>query len=47
MELEVVLRPEQTDSDGQAIAADLMAKLGVEEADLLDGAYMDLIEGRD
>jgi adenylate cyclase class IV len=44
-QLEVVLRPEQTDSDGQDIAADLMAKLGVEEADLLDGAYMDLIEG--
>jgi predicted adenylyl cyclase CyaB len=44
VELEVVLRPEQTDADGQAIAADLMAKLGVQEADLLEGAYMDLIE---
>lgn len=47
IELEVVLRPDQTDAYGQDIAADLMAKLGVEEADLLDGAYMDLIEGRD
>jgi len=45
IELEVVLRPGQTDADGQAIAADLMAKLGVEESDLLDGAYMDLLEG--
>ena len=45
IELEVVLRPGQTDADGQAVAADLMAKLGVEESDLLDGAYMDLLEG--
>lgn len=44
LELEVVLRPEQTDADGQGIAADLMAKLGVADADLLEGAYMDLIE---
>jgi adenylate cyclase class IV len=44
MELEVVMRPGQPDSEGQAIASDLMAKLGVEQADLLEGAYMDLIE---
>ena len=44
MELEVVLRPEQSDAEGQAIAADLMAKLGVAQADLLEGAYMDLLE---
>jgi len=44
MELEVVLRPDQTDAEGQAIAADLMSKLGVAETDLLDGAYMDLLE---
>jgi predicted adenylyl cyclase CyaB len=47
MELEVVLRPEQTDAEGQAIAADLMTKLGVRAGDLLEGAYMDLIEKRD
>ncbi len=46
MELEVVMRPGQTDVEGQAIATDLMAKLGVVEADLLEGAYMDLIEER-
>lgn len=44
MELEVVMRPAQSDAEGQAIAEDLMAKLGVEKDDLLEGAYMDLIE---
>jgi predicted adenylyl cyclase CyaB len=44
MELEVVLRPEQNDAEGQAIADDLMVKLGVAESDLLEGAYMDLLE---
>ena len=44
MELEVVLHPEQTDAEGQAIAEDLMTRLGVREDDLLKGAYMDLIE---
>ena len=44
MELEVVLRPEQNDTEGQAIANDLMVKLGVAESDLLEGAYMDLLE---
>ncbi len=44
MELEVVLRPDQTDSEGQAIAEDLMARLGIRKEDLLEGAYMDLLE---
>jgi predicted adenylyl cyclase CyaB len=43
IELEVVLRPGQTDAEGQAIAAELMAKLGVEQADLIEGAYVDLL----
>ena len=46
MELEVVLRPDQTDAEGQAIAADLMTRLGVGEDDLLKVAYMDLIEAK-
>lgn len=46
MELEVVLRPDQPDADGQAIARELMSKLGVAESDLLEGAYMDLLEQR-
>jgi predicted adenylyl cyclase CyaB len=44
MELEVVLRPGQPDTEGQEIAHDLMSKLGVEQGDLLEGAYMDLLE---
>ncbi len=44
MELEVVMRPGQPDADGQAIAQDLMHRLGVEPSDLLEGAYMDLLE---
>jgi predicted adenylyl cyclase CyaB len=44
MELEVVLRPGQSDAEGQAIAQDLMKKLGVLESDLLENAYMDLLE---
>jgi predicted adenylyl cyclase CyaB len=44
MELEVVMRPGQTDQEGQAIADDLMVKLGIEPTDLLEGAYMDLME---
>jgi predicted adenylyl cyclase CyaB len=46
MELEVVMQPGQSDQQGQAIAEDLMQKLGVIPADLLEGAYMDLIESK-
>jgi predicted adenylyl cyclase CyaB len=44
MELEVVMRPDQSDDEGQRIAEDLMQKLGILPTDLLDGAYMDMIE---
>jgi adenylate cyclase len=44
MELEVVLQEGQTDAVGQAIAEGLMSALGVERNDLLEGAYMDLLE---
>lgn len=44
IELEVVLRSDQTDEQGQAIAEDLMRKLGIREADLIEAAYMDLME---
>ena len=46
MELEVVMRAGQTDAEGQSIANDLMAKLGVKQSDLLEGAYMDMLEAR-
>jgi predicted adenylyl cyclase CyaB len=44
MELEVVMREEQSDAEGQAIAEDLMVALGVEKHNLLESAYMDLLE---
>jgi predicted adenylyl cyclase CyaB len=44
MELEVVLHEGQGEVEGQAIAEGLMASLGVERSDLLEGAYMDLLE---
>lgn len=44
MELEVVLEEGQSDAEGQKIAEDLMTALGVERDDLIDGAYMDLLE---
>jgi predicted adenylyl cyclase CyaB len=44
IELEVVLRDGQSDAEGQAVAEDLMVKLGVDQTALLEGAYMDLIE---
>ena len=44
MELEVVLGDGQSDADGQSIAEDLMARLGVQPEDLLEGAYIDLLE---
>lgn len=44
MELEVVMQDGQSDTEGQEIAEGLMASLGVESTDLIDGAYMDLLE---
>jgi adenylate cyclase len=46
MELEVVLREGQSDAEGQVIAEELMARLGVERDNLVEGAYMDLLEAR-
>jgi predicted adenylyl cyclase CyaB len=44
MELEVVLKADQTDAEGQAIAKNLMHRLGIQDKDLIDTAYMDLME---
>lgn len=46
LELEVVLREGQEEAQGQAIARDLMSRLGVGPEALLEGAYIDLIEKR-
>lgn len=43
LELEVMMKETQTLKDGQKIATNLMAQLGVEEKDLVTGAYMDLL----
>lgn len=43
MELEVMLRDEQTEADGEAIARDLMRRLCISEADLVEEAYIDLL----
>lgn len=43
VELEVVLREDQSEDDGVAIAHALMQSLGIAESDLLDVAYVDLL----
>lgn len=45
IELEIVLRPDQPESEGVAIAHALMAKLDIRPQDLVAGAYVDLMEG--
>jgi predicted adenylyl cyclase CyaB len=43
VELEVVLQPEQDLAQGEAIARELMAKLGIAQGQLIDRAYLDLL----
>lgn len=43
IELEVVMKDNQHFTDGVAIAQALMLKLGIEDADLVDKAYVDLV----
>ncbi|MFO7655261.1 MAG: class IV adenylate cyclase [Candidatus Krumholzibacteriia bacterium] len=44
IELEVVLRPDQSPDEGCTVAEDLMARLGVGPSDLVAQAYVDLLE---
>ena len=44
IELEVVLKSNQTSKDGETIAYNLMNKFGIQKTDLIDVAYIDLIE---
>lgn len=46
VELEVVLAPEQSSADGERVAREIMEALGIESRDLLDAAYIDLLERR-
>ena len=43
IELEIVLRPDQSETEGRGIADRLMSELGVESSDLVAGAYVDLL----
>jgi adenylate cyclase class IV len=43
LEIEVVLRPGQTEAEGTAEARALLAALGVEASALVSGAYLDLL----
>ncbi|MGE5113777.1 MAG: CYTH domain-containing protein [Acidobacteriaceae bacterium] len=44
LELEVVLKPRQTSRSGQTIARKLMEDLEIKPADLLEEAYIDMLE---
>jgi len=43
LELEVVLEHEEPLETGEAVAKDLMAKLGIRQDQLIEGAYVDLL----
>jgi predicted adenylyl cyclase CyaB len=47
IELEVVLRPEEEAAVGVSVARELMARLEIAEDDLVEAAYVDLLEGRE
>lgn len=44
MELEVVLKENQTEEEGITIANNIMEKLKIDKKDLIDKAYIDLLE---
>jgi len=43
LEIEVVLRPDQSEDDGRRIASGLLAKLGIPRSDWIADAYIDLL----
>jgi len=47
MELEVVLREDQNEEEGAAIADELLERLGIESSDRLAGAYIDMLEAKE
>ncbi len=44
IELEVVLKSDQTSKNGETIAYKLMDKFNIQKTDLIDVAYIDLLE---
>lgn len=43
VEFEVVLGPDETESEGEQLAAGLMKRLGIQGEDLIEDAYVDLL----
>ena len=43
--MEVVLKEHQTEAEGMQIAQQIMAQLKIDADQLVDRAYMDLLEG--
>lgn len=43
IELEVCLKPGQSPQEGEAVARDLMNRLGIGGSDLLEGAYVEML----
>lgn len=43
VELEVVMQPDQSQTEGIQIARELMAKLEIQDTELVDHAYIDLL----
>ncbi|MCE5322647.1 class IV adenylate cyclase [bacterium] len=43
LELEVVLRPDQSEEEGRSIAEELMRRLGIRSESLIAGAYVDIL----
>jgi predicted adenylyl cyclase CyaB len=46
LELEVVLRPGQSEAEGRQVALELLATFSVDSRDLLADAYVDLLDAR-
>ena len=46
LELEVVLRKDQSEQDGKRIANTLLAEFNIAEEDLIADAYLDLLAAR-
>ena len=44
VELEFVLQPEQKESEGHAFVANLMGRLNIRDLDVIDCAYIDILE---
>lgn len=47
VELEVVLKPEQSEAEGREIADKIMGRLNIREGDLVGGAYVDLLSRKE